>query len=441
MIAAQNTPLLIALGAIVGIVIGWLVANARTVRARAQLEAAERRAGERDVATERCAQLERELAGAQARADQLGQQQVAEVRAMAESIKNDLLKASNAFAGEQSATFAKTANERIGALVEPVGKKLADLDKLVHDLETTRARQQGQLSGQIEGLIKQAETLGRENADLRSQTSTLVSALKNPRMQGEWGEMQLRRVVELAGMAAYADFDEQRTVGENDLRRPDLTISLPDAKRVFVDSKAPIGGMVEIAAATDDGMRRERVRAHAAAIKNHIDGLARKSYQNAEDSLDFVVMFVPGEGSLAIACTENPSLIEYALSKNVFLASPLSLILLLQSFSLGWQRVLQNDNAREIAKLGRDLYESVANFGSHLDNLGKGLKRAAESYNEAIGSYERRVLVRGRKLKERAALAHDDLPEPPTIDVSLRAVTLPETVQPSLLPPEDDDEG
>lgn len=379
-----------------------------------------------------CARLEERLNAERARNDDA---RLAEMRAIAEGLKHQVLQASDELASRQSSEFLVRATERLGVTLDPVGKRLADLDALIHRFEEARAKGQGEMAGQIASLGEQARSWSRNALELGSQTSALASALRNPRMQGEWGEMQLRRVVELAGMTRFADFAEQQTVQSEDGRsRPDLTVALPGGQRVFVDAKAPIGGMIEIAAADDEATRNVRMLAHANAVRAAADGLARKRYQDADKSLDFVIMFVPGEGALAAACTALPTLIEDALAKGVVLASPLSLILMLRAFAVGWQQVDQNDNAREISKLGRELYESLAVFGNHFSELGVNLKRATGAFNDAVACYERRILVRGRRIKERASLAHDGLKDIAPVDVIQREVPIFNDPQTSLLP-------
>ncbi len=415
MTPAALTPIaLAALAAALGFAVAWLLRASAISALRARLDA------------------EREH-GSHARS--------AELRIIAESLKNELARTSDELATRASGELLARADERLAVTVDPVAKKLAEMDALIGRIEASRAQAQGEVSGQLRVLGEHAQAWSRAATDLGAQTAALAGALRNPRMQGEWGELQLRRVIELAGMSAFADFAEQSSIAIDDARaRPDVTVRLPGGHVVFVDAKAPIGGMIEIAAARDEAERSTRMLLHAQAIKTAVDGLARKKYHTARGSVDFVVMFVPGEGALAAACTAMPNLIEDAFAKGVCLASPLSLILLLQAFALGWQRVAQNDNAREIAKLGRELYESLAVFGEHFARLGKQLSQATASYNDAVGSYEKRLLVRGKRIKERAALTADDLPENTPIDLRVRPVPAFDDPQPSLLAPLDERE-
>ena len=335
------------------------------------------------------------------------------VEALIERAKNELREAT-----------ASRASERVGELVAPVTQKLGEFDALMREMESGRKHDAGGLKEQIAGLLARTEKLESAAAQLSSQTSSLVSALRNPTTRGKWGEVQLRRVVELAGMEAYCDFAEQQTFdSEEGPGRPDLTVSLPGDSVIFVDAKAPLSAFLEAIDAPDEAARRDRQRAHAAAFKTHVDLLARKNYQRAASSADFVVMFVPGEAFLSAACTENPDLIEYGAGKGVYIASPLTLIALLRSYALGWQQRRQEENAKQIAAVGRELYDRVRVFATHLVAIGGSLQKAVGAYNSAVGSLEGRLLPQGRKLKEVAALPDAELPEMHAIEVAPRQIT------------------
>jgi DNA recombination protein RmuC len=321
-------------------------------------------------------------------------------------------------------TAAARASEKVGDLVDPVSKQLSEFNALVTKLETLRATDAGSLREQISSLLTRTEKLETATTGLTTQTSTLVTALRNPATRGKWGEMQLRNVVEKAGMQLHCDFAEQQTIAlESGKARPDMTVNLPDDRRVFVDSKAPIDAMQTALDAQDDDARKALVKQYAKTLGEHVDALARRNYQSAEGSADFVIMFVPGESFLSAACNENPMLIEYALDKGVLVTGPLALISLLRSFAMGWQAVRQEENAKRIAQIGRDLYDRALKFAEHLTTVRKNLERTVESFNGAVGSYETRLLPQGRKLKDEAALSDDDLPEIGVIDTVPRAIT------------------
>ena len=317
------------------------------------------------------------------------------IEALLERAKNELREAT-----------AMRASERVGELVSPVTQKLGEFDRLL---------------GELLGRTNQLESA---TANLSNQTSTLVTALRNPASRGKWGEMQLRNVVEKAGMLPYCDFSEQQTVALEEARaRPDMTVNLPGERCVFVDAKAPLDAMQAALEESDDESRRLLVKQHARALRDHVDSLARRGYQTAKGSADFVVMFVPGEAFLSSACNEDPALIDYALDKNVLVAGPLALISLLRTFAMGWQALRQEENAKRIASIGRVLYERALKFSEHLVEVRRNLERSVNAFNGAVASYESKLLPQGRKLKDEASLLGTELPEIPPIDVVPREVT------------------
>jgi DNA recombination protein RmuC len=339
------------------------------------------------------------------------------IEALLERTKNELREAT-----------ALRASERVGELVSPVTQKLGEFDRLIADLEATRQRDAGSLREQIDQLLGRTDKLETATSHLSTQTSTLVTALRNPASRGKWGEMQLRNVVEKAGMLAYCDFFEQQTVALEEARvRPDMTVNLPGERCVFVDAKAPTDSMQAALEASDDEARKALVKQHARALRDHVDALSRRGYQTAKGSAEYVVMFVAGEAFVSSACSEDPSLIEYALDKGVLITGPLTLISLLRTFAMGWQAVRQEENAKRIAMIGRVLYERALKFSEHLVEVGKHLERSVNAFNGAVGSYETKLLPQGRRLKDEASLGGDDLAEIPPIDVVPRDVTALDT--------------
>jgi DNA recombination protein RmuC len=339
------------------------------------------------------------------------------IEALLERTKNELREAT-----------ALRASERVGELVSPVTQKLGEFDRLIADLEATRQRDAGSLREQIGQLLGRTDKLETATSHLSTQTSTLVTALRNPASRGKWGEMQLRNVVEKAGMLAYCDFFEQQTVALEEARvRPDMTVNLPGERCVFVDAKAPTDSMQAALEASDDEARKALVKQHARALRDHVDALSRRGYQTAKGSAEYVVLFVAGEAFVSSACNEDPSLIEYALDKGVLITGPLTLISLLRTFAMGWQAVRQEENAKRIATIGRVLYERALKFSEHLVEVGKHLERSVNAFNGAVGSYETKLLPQGRRLKDEASLGGDDLAEIPPIDVVPRDVTALDT--------------
>ncbi len=365
----------------------------------------------------RIARLEERLKAERLRGDEAQQSQHNAVEALLERVKNDLREST-----------ASRATERVGEIVAPIAQKLSEFDRLVREIETKRNEDTGNLKAQIANLLTRADKIETAAVALSNQTSTLVTALKSPATRGKWGEIQLRNVVEKAGMLQHCDFAEQQTIAvESGRARPDMTINLPGDRKVFVDAKAPTDALQAAFEAVDDDARRELVRRHAKALQEHVDALAKRNYHGSEGSADFVIMFVPGEAFLSAACNENPTLIEYALDKGVLVTGPLSLISLLRSFAMGWQAIKQEENAKRIAAIGRELYERTTKFAEKLSRIGQSLERSVGAYNEAIGSYESRLLPQGRKLKDEAALPGDELQEIAVIDLNPRAITSLET--------------
>ncbi len=331
----------------------------------------------------------------------------ADIAAIADRLKNELHETNARIAETQRESFLALASERFSAVVSPVQQKLTEFDELVKSIEMQRV-------GAYEGLKEQITGLIERSGKMETAATQLSSALRNPSTRGKWGEFQLRRVVELAGMQPYCDYDEQQTFDTGEDRgRPDMTVALSGDAKIFVDAKVPLNAYLDAIDAVDETIRRERFRAHAAAFKSHVDALARKNYQRAGGSADFVVMFVPGEAFLSAACIENPDLIEYGAAKNVYISSPLTLIALLRSYAGGWQQRAQDENAKKIAEAARVLYDRMRSLrGTLLGNRGefaKSQRRVQQSRRidgkprTAAGAQNQRTrLTAGRRL-DRAA--------------------------------------
>ena len=294
-----------------------------------------------------------------------------------------------------------TERERaIAFMVEPIHEGLARYDAKIGELERERAQHFGQLSQRLDDVVT-------SNAQLRGETHHLAQALRAPAVRGAWGEMQLRRVCELAGMLEHCDFITQLTVEDDDRRqRPDLVVRLPGDRSIVVDAKAPLGAYLEAVAEPDESRRAALMRDHARHVRTHVSGLARKQYwQQFERSPEFVVLFLPGEAFFSAALQADPSLIEAGLVDGVVLATPTTLIAMLKSVAYGWRQDALARNASEISALGRELYDRMAMLASHLAAVGDGLRRATESYNSAVGSMERRVFPTARRFKDLGAAA------------------------------------
>jgi DNA recombination protein RmuC len=312
----------------------------------------------------------------------------------------------------EAALTARHGN--VAELLAPVRDTLARYDEALAQLGRAQAMVAGQIGERLDAVVSSGESLRRE-------TQQLSQALRAPTVRGQWGELQLRRVCELAGMLAYCDFEPQVTVRtEEGVQRPDLLVRLPGDRRLVVDAKAPLSAYLEAVGASDERTRTARLTEHAAQVKAHVQKLAAKRYwAQFEDAPDFVVLFLPGEAFFAAALDADPSLLEAALGERVLLATPTTLIALLKAAAYGWRQERVAADAAQVATLGRELHERLAVFDDQLVELGRGLQRAVLAYNRALGSLESRVLVSARKL---GALSGVDTPlaSPPPVELAVR---------------------
>jgi DNA recombination protein RmuC len=322
-------------------------------------------------------------------------------------------------AEEERATgeMARRAEE-IKGLVEPVREKLGRMESEIGRLERERRQAQGELAQMI-------RHLGDGVGTLRQETGNLVSALKRPATRGSWGEIQLRNVVEMAGMVSHCDFLEQSTIqtGEGTLR-PDMLVRLPGGKLVVVDSKVPLDAYLSSLEASSEDERELHTARHARQTREHIAKLASKGYQRQFDSTpEFVVMFVPSDGIYQAALAQDPALIEYGVQQQVLMATPTTLIGLLWAVHYGWRQELIAQSAREIAESARELHSRLGRFVQPLSKVGRQLDSAVCAYNEAIGSFDHRVIPQVRRIEQAGAASEREVLAPPAVEITARAIT------------------
>ncbi len=312
---------------------------------------------------------------------------------------------SRAFLELAEATFAKLQEaargdldrrqQAIGHLVDPVRQTLSQFEQRIGEIEKARI-------GAYEGLYQQVKGLAEAQQQWRIEASGLIKALGTPKTGGQWGEMQLRRVVEIAGMMAHCDFEVQPVVHTEEGRlRPDMVIRLPQGRQVIVDAKAPLAGYLDAMADAPPEQKEERLRAYAHRIRHHAASLGKKEYWSQfQPSPEFVVMFLPGESFFRIAIESDPELIAQTVAERVILATPTILIALLKVIAHNWQQEALAQNAREIYAIGQELHKRLCDMGGHFGNVGKGLRQAVESYNKTLSVLESRVLVSARRFQQ-----------------------------------------
>jgi DNA recombination protein RmuC len=314
-------------------------------------------------------------------------------------------------------------HKALESIVQPLRESLTRVDSKLQEVEKGRVSTQAQLGEQMRALT-QAQQM------LQSETSRLSRALRSPNVRGQWGELQLRRVLENAGLIEGSHYDLKESIQTEDGRlTPDAIVKLPGGKNVVLDAKVPLSAYLEAAETDDETKREAKLRDHARQVKDHVTRLANKSYwAHFQPTPDIVVMFVPGESLLTSALQEDPSLLEYSMARGVMLASPLTLIALLRAIAYGWQQETVARNAQEISDLGRQLYDRIAKLAEHFDGVGRSLARAVQAYNGAVGTLESRVLVTARRLKDKGVSAPTEFAEPEAIDHTPRPLGAPELV-------------
>jgi DNA recombination protein RmuC len=307
-------------------------------------------------------------------------------------------------------------------LVAPLKESLQKVDGKLQELEVAR-------KGAYSSLAEQVRQLGETQKELRSETGNLVSALRDrPNVRGRWGEIQLRRVVEMAGMLEHCDFETQHHVATDDGRiRPDLVVKMPGGGSVVVDAKVAGQAYIESLECKDDESRTLKLRDHARQVRDHVTKLGAKNYWSQfEKTPDFVVLFLPGETFFSAALEQDPALIEDSVNNRVLIATPTTLIALLRTVAYGWRQETIAESAKEVSELGRELYKRMATLTEHYAKVGKGLQSAVRAYNDSVGSFERSVLPGARKLKDHGITSTSDLAELREIELAVRTVKTPE---------------
>ncbi len=401
-------------GVVLGAVIGFLYARAREGTAAAgraaRLSAAEERAR---AAADRAALLDGQLAE---------RFQALSAEALDASAQRFLAMAEGRLtaAGARATGELEARRAAVEGLVTPLRETLARVEAQLRDADAERLRSHAALAEQVR--------IARQSSEqLRLQTQALVTALRRPEARGRWGEMQLRRVVELAGMSARCDFDEQVTAGEGTLR-PDLVVRLAGGKNIVVDSKVSLAAYLEAAETDEPAVRDSRLGAHARHLRDHVDRLGAKAYWTAlSPSPEFVVLFIPGEAFLAPALERDPALLEHAMARRVHIATPTTLVSMLRTAQYAWQQDALSQNARAVFDLGRELYDRISRLGQHLDGLGRSLARSVTSYNQTVGSLESRVLTSARKLRD-LGLVDTGIDPPAMVEEAPRTLSAPELI-------------
>ncbi len=382
----------LAVGLVLGALIAWLTARSRQNRLNNDIRLLETRIKDQDAL--------------QAERDSAYEAATTRLATAFSNLANQSLKANSEnflrLAEQNLSAHQERAKRELGdreqaveSLVKPIKEALKQSQQQISDLEKSRSEAYGGIQSQLKSMQDSQQTLAQE-------THNLAKALRRPEVRGRWGEITLRRLVELAGMVEHCDFQEQvHTSAEDTVIRPDMIVRMPDRRELVVDVKTPLDAYLEAVEAKDDAQRQLGLKRHARNVREHIRKLSSKAYwKQFSQSPEFVILFIPGDQFLSAALNEEPDLIETALSQHIILATPTSFVALLKAVAYGWRQLALADNAEEIRGLAEDLYGRLATFVGHLNKVGKQLSSSVENYNRAMGSLERKVLPGARKFVE-----------------------------------------
>ncbi len=431
------------IGLVFGSVIAWLVLRSRSAGISARLSLREKELESEKASLARLQQAHTELVAGKAHLEsaldserKASNEKIELVTRASEDLRNAFKAMASDALKNNNSSFLEIAEERlkrfqiqatsdlesrqkaVADMVAPVRDSLNKVDAQIQQMEVARGDAYGELRSQVQSLITTQK-------ELQSQTGNLVRALRTPNVRGRWGEIQLRRVVEIAGMLPYCDFTEQESVTtETGRLRPDLIVKLPGGKHVVVDAKTPLQAFLEAFETTDEDARRVCLANHARQVRDHMNTLSGKKYWEQFDATpEFVVMFLPGETFFSAALEQDSGLIEHGVLNRVIPASPTTLIALLKAVNYGWNQEKLARNAQQISALGKELHDRLRLLAGHITQVGTGLDRAVESYNKAVGSLESRVLVSARKFAELGASVADDIPELAPIETTARELS------------------
>jgi DNA recombination protein RmuC len=431
------------IGLLFGSVIAWLALRGRSAALHARLSLIEKELSLAKAELARLLQVQSELIAEKARLEsslqaerKASNEKIELVTRAGEELQNafkamasDALKSNNlsflTLAKESLQRFQAEARgdlevrqKAVSDLVAPVRDSLNKVDAQIQQMEVERGKAYSSLHTQVQSLMSSQK-------ELQVQTGNLVRALRTPNVRGRWGEIQLRRVVEIAGMVSYCDFAEQETLTTDNGRfRPDLVVKLPGGKKVVVDAKTPLQAFLDAFETADEDARRACLANHARQVRDHMNTLSGKKYWEQFDSTpEFVVMFLPGETFFSAALEQDSGLIEHGVLSRVIPASPTTLIALLKAINYGWNQEKLARNAQQISEMGKELHDRLRNLAGHIASVGGCLDRAVESYNKAVGSLESRVLVSARKFAELGASVAEDIPQLEPIETTARALS------------------